>query len=236
VAAIEGIKYPSRVARLIMKRTDRVMLVGAGALKFAKAHGFPEENLLTEKARKIWLHWKETLSDKDDWVPPAELEPEVKRYLETGGTVHCSVRDAKGDFGACTSTSGLFFKLPGRVGDSPVIGAGLYVDNEIGSAGATGRGEAVMAACGSHSVVREMAAGASPEEACLRVLAQISDFTRRQGRHLDEKGRPDFNVVFYALNREGRYGSACLWSGRQYALFDGRENRLLDCAYLYKKA
>ena len=235
VGALERIKYPSRVARLIMQRTDRIFLVGEGALRFALAHGFQEENLLTERARKIWLHWLESRSEKDDWVPPAQLDPVVQEYLKGGGTVHCSVRTASGDFGACTSTSGLFFKLPGRLGDSPLIGAGLYLDNDIGSAGTTGRGEAVIASCGSHSVVQEMGRGASPEEACLRVLERIANITRRQGRHLDAQKRPDFNVVIYALDKSGRYGSAAIWSGRQYALFDGRENRLRDCAYLYKK-
>jgi N4-(beta-N-acetylglucosaminyl)-L-asparaginase len=234
VGALEKIKYPSRVAKLVMERTDRVFLVGEGALRFAKAHGFQEEDLLTERARKIWLHWRETRSDIDDWLPGKELEPEVKEFLRSGGTVHCSVRDAKGDFGACTSTSGLFFKIPGRVGDSPIIGAGLYLDNDIGSAGATGRGEAVITACGAHSVVQEMGRGASPEEACLRVLERIAAYSKRQGRHLDKNGRPDFNVALYALDKSGRGGSAALWSGRQYALYDGKANSLHDCAYLYK--
>lgn len=235
VAALERIMHPSRVAKLVMERTDRIMLVGEGALRFARAHGFREENLLTEKARKIWLHWRETRSDMDDWLPPATLDPEVKKYLETGGTIHCSARTPSGDLAGVTTTSGLFFKIPGRVGDSPIIGAGLYTDNDIGSAGATGRGEAVIAACGSHATVQEMARGASPEEACLRVLEKIAANTRKQGRHLDAKGRPTFNVVLYALDKRGRHGSACLWSGRQYAVHDGAAARLADCAYLYKK-
>jgi N4-(beta-N-acetylglucosaminyl)-L-asparaginase len=236
VAALERIMYPSKVAKLVLERTDRILLVGEGALRFAKAHGFEEKELLTERARKIWMHWRETRSEQDDWLPPATLEPEVQEYLKNGGTVHCSVLDAKGDLGGCTSTSGLFFKIPGRVGDSPIIGAGLYIDNEIGSAGATGRGEAVIAACGAHSVVLEMGRGAAPEEACLRVLERIAAFTKRQGRHLDRAGRPDFNVVLYALDKRGRAGSAAIWSGRRFALFDGKENRLRDCAYLYKKS
>jgi N4-(beta-N-acetylglucosaminyl)-L-asparaginase len=235
VAALERIKYPSKVARLVMQRTDRILLVGEGALRFARAHGFLEEDLLTERARKIWLHWRETRSERDDHLPPDVLDPEVQEYFGSGGTVHCAARSALGDLGACTTTSGLFFKIPGRVGDSPIVGAGLYVDNEIGSAGATGRGEAVIAACGSHAVVQEMGRGTAPEEACLRVLERIADFTRRQRRHLDEEGRPDFNVVLYAMSKAGQGGSAAIWSGRKYAWYDGAQNRLLDCAYLFKQ-
>lgn len=232
VAALENIKTPSLVAKKVMERTDHVMLVGRGALDFAKIHGFKEENLLTEKARKIWLKWKESLSEKDDWIPEAQILTTGERKY---GTIHCSALDTSGNLGSVTTTSGLFFKIPGRVGDSPIIGAGLFTDNAVGSAGATGRGEAVILVSGSRSVVSEMERGASPEEACLRVLKKIASSTK-DPRLLDAKGHPGFNVVLYAISKSGGYGSACLWSGRKFAIHEAGRSRLEDCAYLFKKA
>ncbi len=236
VASLENIRHPSRVARLVMQRTDHVLLVGPGALEFARLHGFKEENLLTDKARKIYLHWKETLSDKDDWFsdPKAEQDPDLRDYIRTYGTIHCSAVNAAGEISGVTTTSGLFFKMPGRVGDSPIIGAGLYVDNDVGACGATGRGEAMMITCGSHAVVRNMAAGASPEQACLALLEQMVDWSR--GPHLvGDDGRPNFNVRLYAVNKKGEYAGAAIWSDSQYAVHDGTEARLRDCAYLFKR-
>ena len=235
VASLRNIKYPSKVARLVMQQTDHVLLVGEGALEFARAQGFPEENLLTEKARRIWLHWKQTVSDKDDWIPPPESEwhEDVKDYLRTTGTIHCSAIDRNGNISAVTSTSGLAFKIPGRVGDSPLIGCGLYVDNEWGSCGSTGRGEAVILANGSHSVVEGLRRGLTPEQAALRTLEWIADHTKNP-LLLDPKGRPDFNVVFYVLDRKGRHAAAALKSGPQYTVQDGPEPRTLDAAYLWK--
>ncbi|HZI93070.1 MAG TPA: N(4)-(beta-N-acetylglucosaminyl)-L-asparaginase, partial [Patescibacteria group bacterium] len=177
VAALQKIKTPSRVARLVMEQTDHVLLVGEGALAFARAQGFTEENLLTERSRRIWLHWKQTLSDKDDWIAPPESEwsQEVKDYLRTSGTIHCSAIDLNGNLSATTSTSGLAWKMPGRVGDSPLIGCGLYVDNDFGSCGSTGRGEAVILSNGSHAVVEQLRRGATPEQAALNVLQWIVD-------------------------------------------------------------
>jgi N4-(beta-N-acetylglucosaminyl)-L-asparaginase len=138
VASLEGIKTPSSVARLVMERTDHIMLVGPGAQKFAIAHGFQIENLLTEKARLQWLKWKENLSKDDDWLPPAD-----GIYRESNGrssgTINVFGIDAKGDVAGITTTSGLAYKIPGRIGDSPIIGAGLYVDNEVGAAGIPAR-------------------------------------------------------------------------------------------------
>src|SRR5262245_10078505 len=125
VASLRNIKTPSRVAKLVMERTDHLLMVGDGALKFAKSFGFPEENLLTENARKIWLHWRATRGDKDNWLPAPtkELDPAVKKFfnIREHGTVHVAALDTDGNVSAVTSTSGLFFKLPGRVGDSPII-------------------------------------------------------------------------------------------------------------------
>ena len=234
VAALQKIKYPSRVARLVMEQTDHVLMVGEGALEFARAQGFPEENLLTEKARKIWLHWKQTLSDKDDWVPPPEAEwsSEVREYLRTYGTIHCSAIDMKGNLSAVTSTSGLFMKLPGRVGDSPLIGCGNYVDNEVGSCGSTGRGEAVILSNGSHSVIENLRRGMTAEQAALKVLEWIVDHTKTP-RLLNAAGKPDFNVNFYVLDKKGRHAAASIWSGPTYTVQDGTESRTLPSAYLF---
>lgn len=237
VASLRGIKNPSKVAKLVMTRSDHVLLVGEGALRFAKAHGFVEENLLTEKARKIWLYWKETLSDEDDWFPPKdeEIDEEIRNYFRTYGTITCLALDSKGDLGGVTTTSGLAFKIPGRVGDSPIIGAGLYVDNDVGAAGSTGRGEANILNVGAHTVVELMRAGMTPEEACLETLKRVVHTNKKQGYLHDEKGRPKFNLNFYAVRKDGLFGAASIWSGSKYAVHDGKENRLLDCAYLYKR-
>ena len=151
VAALERVKHPAAVALEVMRHTNRILLVGEGALKFARAYGFPEENLLTERSRKIWLLWKENASGKDDWLPDAkEVEdPDIRWFIERygdsyfrpGGTIHPSACAADGQLGCCTTTSGLFFKVSGRVGDSPLVGCGLYCDSEVGSAGGTGHGE-----------------------------------------------------------------------------------------------
>ncbi len=237
VASLRNIKTPSRVAKLVMERTDHALLVGEGALKFARAHGFQEENLLTDRAREIWLRWKETLSDRDNWFPPKmdKLAAELQPYVSSYGTINCIARDAAGNLAGVTTTSGLAFKIPGRVGDSPIIGAGLYVDNDVGAAGSTGRGEANILSCGSYMVVQFMAAGASPEEACLKALEKIAQKTKLQPHLLDGEGRPRFGLNFYAINKKGEFGSACMWSGARYAVHDGRENMLRESAYLFKR-
>ena len=180
VACLQNIKTPSKVAKLVMERTDHVLLVGEGALKFAKAHGFKEENLLTERARKEWLDWKENLSKKDFWFPPpSEVNPEIESFLSHNGTINCLAIDSKGNLAGVTTTSGFAYKIPGRVGDSPIIGAGLYVDNDIGAAGSTGRGEANILNCGSFTVVDFMRQGFSPDEACLGTLKRIAQKSKR---------------------------------------------------------
>jgi len=152
----------------------------------------------------------------------------------TTGTVHCAALTAAGDLGATTSTSGLSWKIPGRVGDSPIIGAGMYVANDIGAAGSTGRGESIIQNCGAFAVVQLMAAGQSPTEACLNVLKRIADRTLEK-RHRDEQGRPKFNVTMYALRKDGAFGSACLWKGGSFAVHDGTQGRVIQSAYLYEK-
>jgi N4-(beta-N-acetylglucosaminyl)-L-asparaginase len=245
VGALEGCKTPSKVARLVMDRTDRVFLVGAGARKFATAHGFPVEDLLTPKTKKIWLYWKERMSDIDDWeLLAAEAEdPDVKWFLEKygkeifrpQGTIHMSVRTAKGELVGVTTTSGLFFKIPGRLGDSPVVGAGIYTEGGVGSCGSTGRGEANLVSCGSHTVVEFMRQGKSPEEAALAALKRIDEKTHRVPRHRDSKGRPRFNVSFYCVDAQGRAAGAAIWSDSKYVVADKDGVRTLESAYLYKK-
>ncbi len=240
VACIEDILHPAQVAERVMDRTDHVVLVGQGAKRFALAHGFPEENLLTPKAREIWLRWKESHSSDDDWLSPG---PGVKNSdLERiYGTIHCSVLSASGDLGCCTTTSGLSFKIPGRVGDSPLIGCGLYCDNEAGSAGATGRGEAAIQSGGSWLVVERMRAGDEPEAACLYALQRVSDQVRRQrnwqpGLWDEAQDRPAFNLSFYAVRKDGLWGSARMrghGDGPTLAVCDSRGARLERGAILY---
>ncbi|MCS7182051.1 MAG: N(4)-(beta-N-acetylglucosaminyl)-L-asparaginase [Thermoanaerobaculum sp.] len=243
VAALEGIKHPSQVALTVMRRTTRVLLVGAGAKKFALAHGFKEENLLTERARKIWLYWKENAATNDDWLPdPKAVEdPDIRWFIEKHGdsyfrptgTIHLSAVDAQGRVGCCTTTSGLFFKLSGRVGDSPLVGCGLYCDSEVGSAGATGHGESNIIVVGAHTVVEFMRQGKTPEEACLATLERVVRATREPYLK-DPQGRPKNNLILYAVNVHGEVGAASIWSGTKYAVArKGRPAELRECAYLF---
>lgn len=241
VASLRNIKYPSKVAYVVMRRTDHVMLVGEGALRFARAHGFPEENLLTERARKAWLDWKSSLSDRDDWLTEDEGDmsrakgpaPGGKGKRDTG-TIHLSARDAKGDLGCVTTTSGLAFKIPGRIGDSPIIGAGLYCDNEAGSAGSTGRGEAVILSCGSHTIVELMARGMHPKDACLEVVKRIAERTK-QPHLLGEDGRVNFSVNFYAVDKQGQWGGATIYGPAKFAVASEDGARLEDLVHLYTR-
>jgi N4-(beta-N-acetylglucosaminyl)-L-asparaginase len=236
VAGLKHIKTPSKVAKLVMERTDHALLVGAGALKFAKAHGFKEENILTEKARERWLEWKEKLSEHDDWFPPEkELDREIREVLTYHGTINCCALDSHANLAGVTTTSGMSYKIPGRVGDSPIIGAGLYVDNTIGAAGSTGRGEANILNCGSYTVVEFMRQGAPPEEACLKTLERNVDTSRRQERLLDGEGKPRFDLSFYAVNKKGEYGSARIWSGGHFAIYEGTTSRREESAFLFKR-
>lgn len=208
VAALEGIKTPSSVARRVMERTDHIMLVGPGAQRFAILHGFKVENLLTEKARLIWLKWKENLSDKDDWFPAPEGVDYNKERIT--GTINVLALAENGDLAGITTTSGLGFKIPGRVGDSPIIGAGLYVDNEVGAAGATGRGEEVIRTLGSFYVVELMRQGKSPMEACKMACERIVEINRKNGVPID------FTDKFIAINKKGEIGC--------YGILGNKEN------------
>ncbi len=243
VAAISNIKHPSKVAQQVMESTDHVLLVGEGALKFAVMMGFKQQNLLTDETREIWLRWKRELSQRDDWIDPQDRLPDsanpgdkqqISRLLEHHGTINCNAVNEKGEISGVTTTSGLAFKIPGRVGDSPILGAGLYVDNSVGACGSTGRGEANLKTCASFMVVEFMRQGVSPEQAGLKVLQRIVENTTEPYLR-DDRGRPKFNVNFYAINKQGEFAGTAIWSGSQYVAHDGRKNRTYDSAYLFKR-
>ena len=199
VAFLRDIKHPISVARKVMEQTDHVMLVGEGAKRFALENGFQEENLLTDKSKEEWLQWKRDNSIKDSWGPNDEHD-----------TISTLARDNKGNLsGACT-TSGLAYKLHGRVGDSPIIGAGMFVDNEIGAVGATGKGEEVIKTCGSFLVVELMRQGYSAMDACEEAVKRI---IRKQS------GKSDFQIGYIALRKDGQVGFSAIHDGFQYALY-----------------
>jgi N4-(beta-N-acetylglucosaminyl)-L-asparaginase len=261
VASIRNIKNPSKVAKLVMERTDHLLLVGEGALRFALAHGFEKQELLTAESRAIWLRWKETHSDRDAWGPglsapdtPAQglldykgsMKPEQLLALADEiifrpptGTINCIAVNGRGEISGTTTTSGLAFKIPGRVGDSPLIGCGLFVDNEVGAAGSTGRGEECIKINASHTIVEMMRRGMSPTDACLEACKRVANTYNGNRTKLSK-----FNINFYALNKNGQYGGAALWGysltsrGERrrgmYAVHDGRENKLRELAYLYE--
>ena len=218
VACLEYIKHPISVARAVMEKTPHVMLVGEGALQFALAQGFRKENLLVEESEKEWKEWLKTTQYK----PLANIE--------NHDTIGMVAMDANGNLsGACT-TSGMAFKMHGRVGDSPIIGAGLYVDNEVGAATATGHGEEVIRTTGSYLVVELMRQGKSPEAACKEAVERIVKLQQRRNKNLK-----DIQIGFIALNKQGQYGAYCLQSGFNYAVYDTQDgNRLLDSAYYLK--
>lgn len=261
VGGVRNIKNVCMVGRAVMQHTGHVMLVGEGAERFAVAMGFPRENLLTERSRKIWLLWKEFNSDRDWWGPgiadphfhtPASdskpqadllrdrirglqqraadlgIDPEfrlaaVRRVLfPPSGTIHCSVLNEKGEMSGITTTSGLAFKLPGRCGDSPIIGAGCYTDQDVGSAGATGAGEENIKVAGAHTIVENMRHGMSPQEAGMDALKRIvrnfnGDMSRL--RYVD--------MTYYVLRKDGAYAGVSLWEGysaghpHKFAVHDG---------------
>jgi N4-(beta-N-acetylglucosaminyl)-L-asparaginase len=213
VAFVQNYMHPISIARKVMEETDHVMLVGEGAEEFARKNGFEKRELLTDASREAWLKWKESLTDRDDWFPK-DLDHD---------TIGMVALDQNGNLaGACT-TSGLAFKIHGRIGDSPIIGAGMYVDNEVGAAAATGKGEEVLRTCGSYLVVEYMRQGHSPQEACKKALDRIL------ARHAVS---PTFQVAFIALSKAGEIGALSLQKGFQYALAVDGKNDLIDAKYL----
>ena len=226
VAALEGIKTPSEVARLVLKYTDHILLVGEGAKRFALSYGFKEEDLLTPEARQLWLEWRANRGADDDWLDVPEKEPMVARPT---GTINLDVVNAQGDVSSVTTTSGLAWKIPGRAGDSPIVGAGQYTDNDVGAAGSTGRGEANILVCGGFLTVEGMRRGLAPTDACLETLKRVVRVTPPR---LLKNSRPTFNLNFYAVNKRGDFGAASIYPGR-YAAHDGKSGSLRDTAHLF---
>lgn len=249
VACLRGIRHPTKVARLVMEQTSRVLLTGEGALRFALANGFREENLLTERAREMWLYWKRIRSNHDDWLAPqeSEFDPALKRWFEKHyfggkgpegsqisnqltGTVHLAVLSSGGDFACATSTSGHAFKIAGRVGDSPILGAGLYVDNEVGSCGSIGNGEANLQNLSSFLAVELMRGGMSPTEAGLETLRRVVLNSRRA--QAKSSNLPDFNLQLFLLEKNGQCAGVSLKPGKQFAFADAGGSHLVECATL----
>lgn len=230
VAALEGIKTPSVVAKYVLKYTDHDLLVGDGAKRFALSYGFREEDLLTDRSRESWLKWRANRGHDDDWV---DVDPDATLSHRPTGTINLNVVNPAGDISSITTTSGLAWKIPGRAGDSPIIGAGQYTDNDIGAAGSTGRGEANIEVCGAFLTVENMRRGMSPTDAALETLRRVVHVS--EARLLDDRGRPTFGLSFYAVNKDGDFGAASIWAGRTHAAFDGREARVRDSAYLFER-
>lgn len=222
VAEIEGVRTPSKVAQLVMNETDHHLLVGKGAQDFARNMGFTiEADLNTDKSRKAWLEWKRRtdplhyLTPKDrqvafhrvamDMIADGWIDPE--HYY---GTINCDGINAKGEICGVTTTSGLAWKIPGRAGDSPILGAGLYVDGEVGAAGSTGRGEANLYNLCSFVIVDEMRRGAHPKDAAMLALRRVAKHTIEK-RLINSKGQPNFGLNFYCLNKNGEYAGVSMY-------------------------
>jgi N4-(beta-N-acetylglucosaminyl)-L-asparaginase len=247
VASVQKIKNVSHLAKTVMERTNHVMIVGDGARRFAVDEGYEEMNLLTEHSRKIWLAWKAKTSF--NWRPGID-SPEWKAHISQifdgdevktayadrvisrppTGTINCLAVNAKGEVSGTTTTSGLAWKIPGRVGDSPIIGAGLYVDGDVGGAGSTGKGEENIKICGGYTIVELMRKGMKPTDACLEALGRVA-----HNYNNDKIKLQTFHLYYYAVNKDGEYGSASLWKNgyegklASFAVHDGTKPRLEHC-------
>ena len=228
VMALEHIMHPISVARLVMEKTPHVQLVGEGALQFALANGFTKQNLLTPEAEKVWKDWlKEAKYDPKQSIDILDQQSKknVPGQINNHDTIGMIALDAAGNVsGACT-TSGMAFKMHGRVGDSPIIGAGLFVDNEVGAATATGVGEEVVKICGSHAVVELMRQGLSPETACKRAVERMVRKQRTRTK--------DLQVGFIAVNKAGQFGGYALQKGFSYAVHSKAGVKVYDAKSLY---
>jgi N4-(beta-N-acetylglucosaminyl)-L-asparaginase len=268
VGALRNIKTPSKVAKLVLEQTDHMFLVGEGALRFARAMGFKEEDLLTEDSRLQWLTWKKSLRDSsnhNNWGPGLDAPPgeprkqgvlrEMKEQFPNAspellaeawehaihpphGTINCIGLNAKGEMSAVTTTSGLAWKIPGRCGDSPIIGGGLWLDQDVGGAGSTGRGEENLRVCGAHTIVENMRHGMTPREACLDALKRVSRNFNDDLKRLDA-----ISLNFYAVRNDGEYAGASLWNKAsanaarpaQFAVCTAEGSRQEDAVYLYER-
>jgi N4-(beta-N-acetylglucosaminyl)-L-asparaginase len=229
VGALEGIATPSLVAKAVMDYTDHIMLVGEGAKRFALSMGFKEQNLLTEQTRQDWLRWKARLNKDDAWL---DHDDDVAIKFTTG-TINMNAVNANGDISSVTTTSGMAWKIPGRIGDSPVIGAGQYCDNTVGAAGSTGRGEANIKVCGAFLTVEFMRQGLAPEVAVLKTLERLVAMT--ESRLLRPDGRPNFDIQFYAVAKDGRYAAGTLYEGADFAVCDEKGARVEKCVHLFPR-
>lgn len=257
VAALRRVANPSRVAQVVMEQSDHVMLVGEGALRFARMHGFAERELLTERARRAWIQFRESLGPNNRYgpglqneglpAPPARgttadeelyFAERVVRNPPTG-TITCLARNGRGEVSGVTSTSGMAWKVPGRVGDSPLIGCGLFVDGDVGGAGSTGKGEEVIRINGTHAVVEAMRRGAGPADACREALQRVV----RNYEHNRELLRR-FDLTFYALSITGEHAAVSLWGrtgpdgspgGVEYAVADEAGARLIRGGFLMER-
>ena len=227
VAALEGIATPSLVAKAVMEFTNHILLAGAGAKKFALEMGFKEQDLLTPRSREAWLRWRSRLSAGDNYL---EISNDMSLPGSTG-TINMNAVNTAGDISSVTTTSGLSWKIPGRVGDSPILGAGQYCDNTVGAAGSTGRGESVMKVCASFLIVEQMRGGKTPEQAILYAIERMIALT--ETRLLDERGRPRYDANFYAVAKDGRYAGGSIYSGARFAVADNRGARLENCVFLF---
>lgn len=225
VAAIEGVRTPSLVAKAVLENTDHHLLVGRGAQEFARNMGFKiEDDLNTEKSRQLWLEWKRRID------PGHYLDPKKRgeAALEAGlamvrdglidpdhfwGTINCDGINARGEICGVTTTSGLAWKIPGRVGDSPILGAGLYVDNEVGAAGSTGRGEANLYNLCSFLIVEQMRSGKSPKDAGMEALRRVQQNTVEK-RLLNSRGLPNFGLNFYIVNKKGEFAGVSMYPAK----------------------
>ena len=218
VACLENIMHPISVAKLVMQKTPHVMLVGDGALQFALANGFTKKNLLTPESEKAWKEWLK----KGEYKPIINSE-RIMGDKSNHDTIGMIAIDAGGNIGGACTTSGLAYKMHGRVGDSPIIGAGLYADSEVGAATSTGMGEEVIRTCGSHAVVELMRQGYSPEKACKKAVERIIKRNPERAKTLQ--------VGFLALNKKGEFGAYAIHKGFNYAVKSGTEEKIYDSKY-----
>lgn len=238
IIGLTGVRHVSKVALRLMRESRRVMLQGEGADAFARACGFPTEDLLTEKARKLWRLWKRTYQANKEWLPaPKDEETEELMkilnyyYRHPAGTVHVAGQDPQGHLACVTSTSGHCFKTKGRVGDSPIFGAGLYVDNDHGTCGSIGHGEANLLNCSSFMAVQLMGQGMSPKEAGMATLEHAARHAPPFER--DPLGRPNFNLQLYLLAKDGTHAGVCLRGDWKIAVTDQSGSRLEACQAMF---
>lgn len=229
VACIEGVRTPSLVAKAVMERTDHHLIVGQGAQNFARNLGFKiEDDLNTEESRRLWLDWKRRIDPEHYLDPEKRADAGRKAMMQMVaeglidrqhiyGTINCDGINSKGEICGVTTTSGLAWKIPGRVGDSPILGAGLYVDGQVGAAGSTGRGEANLYGLCSFLIVENMRRGMHPKDAGLDACRRIKGNTIEK-RLLNSRGEPNFNINFYMLNAKGEYAGVSMYPGSSFAV------------------